>query len=711
MLRTVQVVALLFVLPVAVVGLALWRRSPPASPAPVGSAPVVSVAPPPAVTPSPSPAEAGVPAAASEARPAPVSTPPVAAAESELPTSGLGLRVTFEALAGDGSVAGRDARIARLLALSVPAGSLFSPSLPPGRFRATFEGELEVDVRDRYELLAEGAGELELQIDGKPVLTGALREAAPVQARARLNKGKNRVVARYTSPVLGDARLRVSWSSSEFKPEAIAPMRWSWSTPDEVWLSGAAQRRGESVLAHAQCLACHAAEQAPARGPDLRAIGARVHPGWLSQWLARPQRDGLQRRHMPHLLDGPEAIADVVAYLGDLRGDLPALGAGDVAHGGRLFAHLGCVGCHTLPDAAPKPDRVSLAHLGKKWLPAGLAAFLREPARFDPGTAMPDFGLSEGEAAALTAFLLKGAAAAPAPARGDVARGAELVARSRCAACHELPGAAAPPAAAWSQVKDKLVAGADPCAGPPRYELSPGAARDLGKRAAAAWRGWPTAELAEQHVSELRCAACHARDGASDRFSAHASEVAGLLPPADPAHHEVDQTRPALTWVGEKLTGAALVDTLRGRAPRARPWLHARMPAFAAQAEQLAAGLAAEHGLPVEAADTKPDPARVSVGRDLVGAEKGFACVTCHGVGDQPPLQVFEVQGINFGLVSARLRRDFFLRWMRNPQRVDPATKMARYADAQGKTGLTHTFAGDAEQQFAAIWDWLSSLR
>jgi mono/diheme cytochrome c family protein len=136
------------------------------------------------------------------------------------------------------------------------------------------------------------------------------------------------------------------------------------------------------------------------------------------------------------------------------------------------------------------------------------------------------------------------------------------------------------------------------------------------------------------------------------------------------------------------------------------------MPAFPVHTIGFGVGLAAAHGLaPSVASPASASVEQLAAGRGLVAAEKGFACVTCHGVADKPPLQVFEVQGVNFALVAQRLRYDYFLRWMRNPQRVDPSTKMARYADPQGKTGLTQVFGGDADRQFAAIWVWLESLR
>ncbi|MCA8943338.1 MAG: hypothetical protein KDB80_12315, partial [Planctomycetes bacterium] len=100
----------------------------------------------------------------------------------------------------------------------------------------------------------------------------------------------------------------------------------------------------------------------------------------------------------------------------------------------------------------------------------------------------------------------------------------------------------------------------------------------------------------------------------------------------------------------------------------------------------------------------------VPIGRKLTGADGGFACVLCHAIGDQPPLAVFEVQGIDLALSGDRLRRSWFERWLWDPPRIDPSSKMPRYADQDGKTAFRDVFDGDAGRQFEAIWHFLRSI-
>ena len=78
----------------------------------------------------------------------------------------------------------------------------------------------------------------------------------------------------------------------------------------------------------------------------------------------------------------------------------------------------------------------------------------------------------------------------------------------------------------------------------------------------------------------------------------------------------------------------------------------------------------------------------------------------CHAVGERMPAALFEVQGINFRDVDGRLRPEFYARWMMDPERIEPAAKMPRYADPDGRTALP-AFDGDAAKQFEAIRHFL----
>src|SRR5262245_64443518 len=107
---------------------------------------------------------------------------PAAAADGPRP----GLGVEFESAASQTPM--RDARVSRLAALFVPAGSPAAAFLPAGPFRAVFEGHLEAELRDDFAFSLEGRGEAVLHLDGKPVLEAKgedLSKAQPATAELR----------------------------------------------------------------------------------------------------------------------------------------------------------------------------------------------------------------------------------------------------------------------------------------------------------------------------------------------------------------------------------------------------------------------------------------------------------------------------------------------------------------------------------------------
>jgi hypothetical protein len=169
-----------------------------------------------------------------------------------------------------------------------------------------------------------------------------------------------------------------------------------------------------------------------------------------------------------------------------------------------------------------------------------------------------------------------------------------------------------------------------------------------------------------------------------------------------------DQSRPPLTWTGEKLQPAWMSAFLSGKiAYKPRQWLFARMPAFASRAELLSQGLALSHGVSTSS-ETRPpvDQNLADVGKQLI-AQTGLGCVKCHAVADQAALAPFEAEAPNFAHIEARLRHEYFTHWMRNPQYYLPGTKMPSFADVNGQTAFKDVLNGDAAAEYEAIWNYL----
>jgi hypothetical protein len=137
----------------------------------------------------------------------------------------------------------------------------------------------------------------------------------------------------------------------------------------------------------------------------------------------------------------------------------------------------------------------------------------------------------------------------------------------------------------------------------------------------------------------------------------------------------------------------------------------ARMPAFPARGGLLAEGIAAREGLPPSSTALPPINAELAkVGQKLLSGEGGFACVACHAVGDAVATQVFETEGINLVHARERLNADFFRRWLRNPLKINPMTKMPVYFDENGTSPLGNVLGGQADAQIEALWHYTRQL-
>lgn len=637
-----------------------------------------------------------------------------------------------------------DHRRSSLLALSVEPDEAPSPFLDPGPLLATFTGSLIIGSRDRFTFAFEGVGRLKLELGGKIVLEADHKEFSRTVGQAiRLSAGSMPLTAHYES--LGArSLLRVLWSTASFRFEPLPTSALRLPERSHGTLAGAEQlRAGRRLFAQLQCAACHAVDgtarmaEMAERAPDLVHAGDRLEPAFVAQWLIDPgaHRPGAR---MPRVLHGPSAAAqaaDIAAYLGSLRDPeaakatpQPTVIAGDdIRIGGELFASLGCIACHSLDEAAADLERIPLHQTASKFRPGALARFLQDPDRHHPSTRMPDFALDPVQAGQIAAFLtsrLVHASAQPVATAGDPVRGEQLFRSTACIQCHGPAHGEAPASFAAPSAKSLALRPTAGCLSPapaigkaPVYRWTAQTREALsafvstldGSGHASLLRN-DVAEATERQMQDLQCTACHAMDHVQGRWSMLADQTRTFAP--DLQAPEV----PSLTFAGQKLRPDYLLALLQGDPrTRARPWITAKMPAFASRAPSLARGLAALHGLSTEpltpSVPVHPDPERVKIGAKLVGSDGGFACNLCHGVGNQPPLAVFESQGVNLALSPLRLRTEFYERWMWSPHRIDPASRMPRYADDRGKTAFVEVLDGDAAAQFDAIWSYLRTTR
>lgn len=649
-----------------------------------------------------------------------------------------------------------DTRIARLAATFVPQAECPTPWLPAGRFRSVWRGFLKADLNDELQFHLVGTGQAVLRLNGEPVLRateglGDGVESEPVAVR----RGLNEFALEYTSPADADATVRLSWESARIPLEPVPATAFVHDDSLPEAQQAVATREGRALFGEGFCVRCHqsaaalpatAMPELLAKGPDFDEIGTRLKREWLAAYLIDPRTFRSDGRMPQTLSQSPDKRVqeafDLAAFLAEQLGAAPESPAplGDaqqVEQGGQLFSELGCVGCHWFEGdpGLPDEDRLSLAHVRRKWRAEALPGFLQRPDGHYPWTRMPSYSLSEAQAQALAAYLLARAAEPDSAVKvwpavqTDPARGAELAADRGCLSCHALPGALprqlgpgleALAAADWQRGCLADTAAARGTA--PEFAWTPEereALRTFARSGGLATLGRQTpGEFLTRAYDAFRCQACHVRDGQPDVWTRVAAlstgastdgEDAGADGPAGSVH----VGRPTLNFAGEKLHAEWMRRFLTGRLEyKPRSERQGIMPAFPAAGELLANGLAQEHGYPFARPPRSEAEAELAeVGRELTLVGEGFGCVACHDVGAQKALAGADTATINFAFVADRLLPDYYRRYLQDPQRLVPGTMMPAFIGADGRTPITLAYDGDPERQFGAIWQYLLSLK
>jgi cytochrome c551/c552 len=471
--------------------------------------------------------------------------------------------------------------------------------------------------------------------------------------------------------------------------------------------------------------------------PILDGMGARRNFEWLSKWILDP-KSTRGSVHMPKLLHGANARSDaecIATFLASLKTEPPVASEARAIPFGYnpkavaeiekrsgvnakptqgesdrpadqnqerkpIFERLHCTGCHNAPDAAENdPAQISLKHVAQKFSDGHLVEFLEAPERYFAWIRMPNFKLANVEANELATLLLKNADPAdakPTPMdAGRIDRGRQLVQTAGCLTCHLAIGLenkfmAIDLAKTAKAAKGCLAEKPEANSKAPDFHFT---ATERGALVAflesdlnSLSRHSPL-EFASRETRLMNCTACH---GQID-----------LIPPLDVLGGKLKPEWAASFIGGEPFKIRADIH------PKGELWVEARMPAFRSRARLLAESMAMQQGYaPKTPAEGPIDEEAAKTGHKMIGKDNGLSCISCHAVNDLPALEVFESEGINLGITSARLLKPYFFRWLRNPLAVDPQTKMPAYFE-DGKSALTDYYEGDGEKQIDALYQYI----
>ncbi|GIW40834.1 MAG: hypothetical protein KatS3mg076_1411 [Candidatus Binatia bacterium] len=376
--------------------------------------------------------------------------------------------------------------------------------------------------------------------------------------------------------------------------------------------------------------------------------------------------------------------------------------------------------------------------------PRWLVAYLLEPARFQPGTAMPDFDLEAREAQALARFLYGSEEPhASSPLAGDAERGRAIFDRRGCGACHatttrersfsgrvpNLASAGLKLHAEWTLSWLRDPRAVDPGATMPRFPLMQAEVEDVVaflatlREGTDALAGAPPfdpradATLGKTLFEQYGCGSCHVLGvrTRSSSFSPRTREelvrlgetlvsryhcrACHRIGPEDPAteFRRADVGAPALDEEARRVRRSWLVAYLESPVPL-RPRLEVPMPDYGLdeqEASAITAYLASLAGLEEEAEEAwSPPPELVQAGIERLAH---YRCMQCHTTSSTVPP---ENRAIDLDLARSRLRVSWIRSLLRNPEKALGAGTLmpSVFYDAEGRPKV----AG-AEKEIEAI--------
>ena len=535
---------------------------------------------------------------------------------------------------------------------------------------------------------------------------------------------------------------------------------------------------GEKLFEQLGCHGCHLVEGydgLPRTGPTLRPMAAKLDPEWTVDWIQNPH-DFRPNTRMPWFVFDREEAVQAAAFLFHAAKDdseawleaypEPAgVDPGDdalVEKGRRLVDSVGCRGCHAFepeeratPLSETKDLAPNLSRIGEKAGARWIFHWIRDPRRYNADSRMPSLRLTDGEARAITSYLLtlkgdsgdteEGAAGEDLAARladeGAIAAGEKLVRKYGCYACHDIPG----------MEKESRIG----------VELSTFGSKNLEelffgehKEIPHDWDHWtyyklkdpriyetefieqmmPNFRLEDEEIKALRvflasrvdhripeeyrypdphgfqealvegrrlvdfynCRGCHVIDEVGGDIGKH--------------YENPSMAPPNLRGEGRKVQQDWLFGFLKAPTP-IRPWLQVRMPTFGFDDEEAGAIVKYFQALDgvrkpyVFVNEQKIPEAHLAAARTLI-SEDYFSCFSCHQQGDKKPEGPPEGWAPDLAMARQRLNPDWIADWIRDPQALMPGTKMPAFYPG----GPDDVFDGDEQRQIEALRDYLMIL-
>jgi cytochrome c2 len=163
---------------------------------------------------------------------------------------------------------------------------------------------------------------------------------------------------------------------------------------------------------------------------------------------------------------------------------------------------------------------------------------------------------------------------------------------------------------------------------------------------------------------------------------------------------------------GSRVQTPWLHSFLKDPSNKIRPWLTLRMPTFDFTEEQANTVTHFFASLDRVPYPYEPKPqlvaADVAAGRDLFTR---WQCVKCHVVAGKLPNQDPANMAPDLANVPQRLRADWLALWLKDPQKVQPGTRMpTNFPAIPAENAFPEVLGGDQRKQIEAVRAYLLTL-
>ncbi|MGH7852598.1 MAG: c-type cytochrome, partial [Candidatus Binatia bacterium] len=510
-------------------------------------------------------------------------------------------------------------------------------------------------------------------------------------------------------------------------------------------------------------------ENIPKIAPSLMKISAKVDPSWMVRWIENPHKFR-PRTRMPNFdlkQDEALAIASYIWSQSKEEGDkwtkehpLPAAFRGGdanaAAKGKQLVETIGCKGCHGFADGefstplGKEKDLVpNLKDIAAKTGPQWIYHWIKNPRGFSPDTRMPSLRLSDDEAGAITAYLMT-LGAKPDPTAGieekladpaNIKRGESLVRRWGCFGCHDIKG---------MEKESRIGAELTTFGSKTVEELSFGNRTDV-KHTWDDWtynklkspRGYaterveqlmPQFDLADEDIKALRIVLGGFRERrVGQRYQAdHGLRVQQIVEGRRLMQqyncvgcHEIENrggfvrkyyqdnvtfAPPPLNGEGEKVQSPWFFGFLKAPVTL-RPWLEIRMPTFGFSDDHTNQLVSYFNGLskvdiPYAYIDDRKIPSEHIDAAKILVSKDYFNCFSCHMQGGKTPEGPKDGWAPDLAMARQRLNPNWIVKWLKDPQKVQPGTKMPSFYPG----GPDDVLGGKEDLQIQALRDYLVTL-